>query len=51
VPGITFGLAFCATANPTQVIIAETEQGRGILGVVDRFKPQGVEDDASIAWR
>lgn len=42
---------FCATANPTQVIIAETDQGRGILGVVDGFKPQGVEDDAGIAWR
>jgi adenosine/AMP kinase len=40
---------FCATANPTQVIIAETEQGRGILGVVDGIAPQGVEgpDDAA----
>ena len=34
---------FCATANPTQVILAETEQGRGILGVVDGFSPLGVE--------
>ncbi len=42
---------FCATANPTEVIIAETEQGRGILGVVDGFKPQGVEGDKDIAWR
>jgi uncharacterized protein len=42
---------FCATANPTQVLIAETEQGRGILGVVDGFKPKGVEDEAGVAWR
>ncbi len=42
---------FCATANPTQVIVAETEQGRGILGVIDGFKSQGVEDQDGIAWR
>lgn len=42
---------FCATANPTEVIIAETDQGRGILGVVDGFKPAGVEGDEDIAWR
>ncbi len=42
---------FCATANPTEVIIAETEQGRGILGVIDGFKPKGIEDDEDIAWR
>jgi len=42
---------FCATANPTQVILAGTEQGRGILGVVDGFSPKGVEDEAGIAWR
>ncbi len=42
---------FCATANPTQVIIAETEQGRGIMGVIDGSVPQGVEDDEGIAWR
>jgi adenosine/AMP kinase len=42
---------FCATANPTEVILAETAQGRGILGVVDGFGPKGVEDDAEIAWR
>src|SRR3989337_4389019 len=34
---------FCATANPVEVIIAETEQGRGILGVIDGFKPKGIE--------
>jgi adenosine/AMP kinase len=42
---------FCATANPTQVIVAETEQGRGVLGVVDGFPPRGVEGDEGIAWR
>lgn len=42
---------FCATANPTQVIVAETELGRGILGVIDGFVSQGVEDDEGIAWR
>jgi hypothetical protein len=42
---------FCATANATEVIVAETEQGRAILGVVDGFKPIGVEDDQDIAWR
>jgi uncharacterized protein len=34
---------FCATANPVEVIIAETEQGRGIVGVVDGFKSKGLE--------
>ncbi|MBI4203739.1 MAG: adenosine-specific kinase [Betaproteobacteria bacterium] len=42
---------FCATANPTEVILAETEQGRGILGVVDGFRPKGVEGEADVAWR
>ena len=42
---------FCATANPVEVIIAETEQGRGILGVIDGFKSKGVEGDEDIAWR
>jgi adenosine/AMP kinase len=42
---------FCATANPTEVIVAETEQGRGILGVVDGFPPQGIEGEEDIAWR
>jgi len=35
----------CATANPVEVILVETEQGRGVLGVVDGFTPQGVEDE------
>ncbi|MBN1202111.1 MAG: adenosine-specific kinase [Anaerolineae bacterium] len=42
---------FCATANPTQVVIAETEQGRGILGVIDGFPSKGIEDEDDIAWR
>ena len=42
---------FCATANPTQVVVVETEQGRGILGVVDGFSPKGIEGDDGIAWR
>jgi hypothetical protein len=42
---------FCATANPLQVVVAETEQGRGILGVVDGSSPRGVEDAQGVAWR
>ncbi len=42
---------FCATANPTEVVLAETEQGRGVLGVVDGFRPQGVEGAEDIEWR
>ncbi|RMF30553.1 MAG: hypothetical protein D6759_11670 [Chloroflexi bacterium] len=42
---------FCATANPVEVILAETEQGRGILGVIDGVKTRGVEDESGIAWR
>jgi len=42
---------FCATANPTEVLVAETENGRGILGVVDGAKPLGVEGEEDIAWR
>lgn len=42
---------FCATANPTQVIVAQSEQGRGILGVIDGSSPQGIEGEDDIAWR
>jgi adenosine/AMP kinase len=42
---------FCATANPAEVLVAETEQGRGILGVVDGSSPLGIEGDEDIAWR
>ena len=42
---------FCATANPTQVVIVETDQGRGIMGVVDGFSPRGVEAEEDVVWR
>ena len=42
---------YCATANPTEVVVAQTEQGRGILGVVDGASPAGVEGEPDIAWR
>jgi adenosine/AMP kinase len=42
---------FCATANPVEVLIAETDLGRGILGVVDGSSPLGIETDEDIAWR
>jgi adenosine/AMP kinase len=42
---------FCATANPTQVIIAETETGRGIMGVVDGEKSKGIENEEQIEAR
>jgi uncharacterized protein len=41
----------CATANPLQVIIVETEQGRGILGVIDGFSSAGIETEEDIAYR
>jgi len=42
---------FCATANPVEVVIAETELGRGIIGVIDGFVPKGVEDEKDIRRR
>lgn len=42
---------YCATANAVQVVIAETEKGRGILGVVDGISPKGVETESDIAER
>jgi hypothetical protein len=42
---------FCATANPLQVVVAQTEQGRGVLGVIDGQPPLGVEDEAAIQQR
>lgn len=42
---------FCATANPVQVILAETDQGRGVLGVIDGFHTRGIEDAAGVSWR
>ena len=42
---------FCATANPAQIIVAQSEQGRGVLGVIDGSSPKGVEQQADITWR
>ncbi len=42
---------FCATANPLQVIVAETEQGRGILGVIDGYSPKGIEGEKDVQSR
>ena len=42
---------YCATANPVQVIVAETEQGCGIIGVVDGFSPKGVESPEDVKKR
>ena len=42
---------FCATANPVEVIVAETQLGRGILGVIDGFASKGIEGEAEIAKR
>lgn len=42
---------FCATANPVQVILAKTEQGRGIMGIIDGNSPKGIELDTDISHR
>jgi adenosine/AMP kinase len=42
---------FCATSNPTEVIVAETELGRGIVGVIDGSSPKGIEAEADIQHR
>jgi hypothetical protein len=42
---------FCATANPVEVLIVETEQGRGIIGVVDGFKPVEIETEEDVEFR
>jgi len=42
---------FCATANPVEVIVAQTEQGRGVLGVIDGSSPKGVETESDVEWR
>jgi len=42
---------FCATANALQVVVAESPQGRGILGVIDGASPTGVEDPTGVTWR
>lgn len=42
---------YCATANPVEVIVAESEQGRGVLGVIDGARPKGVESDSDVRAR
>jgi len=42
---------FCATANPAEVIVAQSQSGRGILGVIDGARPLGIEDESDITWR
>jgi len=42
---------FCATANPVEVVLAETEQGRGVLGVIDGIRSKGIEEEKEIAER
>jgi hypothetical protein len=42
---------FCATANPVEVVIADSSHGRGILGVIDGESPKGIEDEEGISWR
>ena len=42
---------FCATANPVEIIVVHTDQGQGVLGVVDGASPKGVEGPDDIAWR
>jgi len=42
---------YCATANPVQVIVAESDQGRGILGVIDGYSPKGIETERDIEDR
>ncbi|GAG61223.1 unnamed protein product, partial [marine sediment metagenome] len=53
IPEVCF--IYCATANPTKLVIAESklgnETGRGILGVIDGFIPKGIENKEDIAWR
>jgi adenosine/AMP kinase len=42
---------YCATANPVEVIVAESESGRGVMGVIDGLKPKGLENNEDITWR
>lgn len=42
---------FCATSNPTQVVVAQSEQGRGIIGVIDGFSPKGIEKKEDVTAR
>lgn len=42
---------YCATANPVEVVVAESESGRGIMGVIDGARPKGLENNKDISWR
>lgn len=42
---------YCATSNPVQVIVAETDQGKGVLGVIDGFNPRGIEGETDVQKR
>jgi adenosine/AMP kinase len=42
---------FCATANPVEVVLAQSEQGGGVLGVIDGSSPKGMEKEDGVAWR
>lgn len=42
---------FCATANPVEVLLAETDLGRGVLGVIDGHQSKGIEGEEGIRWR
>lgn len=42
---------FCATANPVEVVVAKSDQGQGVMGVIDGSFPKGVEQEADVAWR
>ena len=42
---------FCATANPVEIVVARSEQGRGVLGVIDGSSPKGVETEKDVSWR
>lgn len=42
---------FCATANPVEIIVAQSDQGKGVLGVIDGSSPKGVESPSDVAWR
>lgn len=42
---------FCATANPVEVVVASTDLGNGIMGVIDGYRPKGIEDEDGKAWR
>ena len=42
---------FCATANPVEIVVAQSEQGCGVLGVIDGSSPKGVESQSDVDWR